>query len=125
MIDTILVEIMLFPIRVKLTVKQLLVKRLERIAVLHQRSQASDTKVAIPLIHARALESLKSSINQDLDLIAQRKGEPAAEAETPKASEEESQSTIYGSNQAAQSPKIIKPGRVRDKQKSRRRSYMK
>jgi hypothetical protein len=125
MIDTILLEMMLFPIKVRLAVKQLLANRLERIAVLYQRSQVSDTKAAMPAIHSRALESLKSSINQDKALIAQRRGEPAPEARTPTTLDEESQSIRSGANQATQSPKSIKPRPTRDKQKSRRRTYMK
>ena len=123
MIDTILAEVTLAPTRVRLAIKELLVKRLERIAVLYQRSHSSDSKVKMPSIHANALESLKSSISRDRALIAERKGETPRQAEQEERLSQEAISERLIPE--SQSPKSAKQRLDRDKRKSRRKSYMK
>ena len=117
MINTILVEVILAPIRIRLAVKKLLVKRMERIAILYQRSQGTDAKVTMPQIHSNALESLQSSINRDQALIAQRKGQSPPLAEY-------SESVVPEPEKAKPESVSVKPPE-RDKRKSRRKSYMK
>lgn len=128
MIDTFLAEITLVPTRVRLAIKEILVKRLERIAVLYQRSHAGDAKVTMPTIHSNALASLKSSISQDRALIAERKGEAHPVNENPESIKPED----YGNSTPAahpgsvnRAPKSVKQRQERDKKKSRRKSYMK